>query len=323
MKLFLTLILNAIAITSILAQKNSTIILTSNKAIPEGYFLNVQDQNYGIDPEKVSHELSITVEGPEYGFLISPKGKTYMFWYEKGEVKLNFQQSLLKDELLVEGSSSHLIYKSLDEASKFSDFRSVFQENSQSVVALNYIESKYKFRDFSSKEFQEIHSLIAADSRKLTPAFNAYIEVMDKEKLEKNSRFIDFVGFDKDGKAFNSADYRGQYLLIDVAATWCGPCWSAFPYMINSLKEFQNIQFLTLNEDNRTERWLSLARERKLDISWPVLWEVETGKEVLLQQYQIDSFPTYILVDPSGKVVERWSFSNEKLFRSKLKKYLK
>jgi len=323
MKLLLTFILNVIAITTILAQKTSTIILTSNKAIPKGYYLNVQDQKYGFDPEKKSHELSITIEGPEYGFLVSPKGKTYMFWYEEGEIKLNFNQSLLKDELLVDGSSSHLIHKSLDEASKFSDFRLVFQENSQSPVALNYIESKYKFLDFSTKEFQEIHELIASDSWNLTPRFNAYIEDIDKEKLEKNGQFIDFVGFDKDGKAFNSADYRGQYLLIDVAATWCGPCWSAFPYMINSLKDFQNIQFLTLNEDNRIERWFELANERNLEIPWPVLWEVETGKEKLLHQYEIDSFPTYILVDPEGKVVERWSYSNEKLFRLKLKKYLK
>ncbi|WP_340153217.1 TlpA disulfide reductase family protein [uncultured Marivirga sp.] len=315
--------MNVIAITTILAQKPSTIILTSNKAIPQGFYLNVQDQDYGFNPEKESHELSITVEGPEYGFLVSPKGKTYMFWYEEGEVKLNFQQSLMKDELLVDGSTSHIIYKSLDEASKFSDFKSVFHENNQSAVALNYIESKYKFLDFSANEFQEIHELIASDSRDLTPRFNAYIEVMDKEKLEKNSQFIDFVGFDKDGKAFNSADFRGKYLLIDVAATWCRPCWTAFPYMIKSLNEYQNIQFLTLNEDNRTERWLAMASERKLDITWPVLWEVETGKEKLLHQYKIDSFPTYILVDPDGKVVERWSFSSEKVFSLKLKKYLK
>jgi thiol-disulfide isomerase/thioredoxin len=322
MKLTSTLILSLLSISFSLAQKTSTIIFTSNKVIPEGYYLNFQDQNYRFDPEKETHELSISLEGPEYGFLVSPKGRTYTFWYEQGETKLYFKQGLFKDELLVEGSGSHLIYQKLEEASAFSDFKSIFQKNIKSIVALNYIERHYKFRAFTSKEFKEIHNLIPKDSQRFTPSFNAYIEVIDQDKLKKNGQFIDFVGVDKDGNTFSTADYRGQYLLIDVAATWCGPCWGAFPYMINTLNEFENIQFLTLNEDSRTEKWLSMASERKLEIPWPVLWDVETGKEELLHQYEIDSYPTYILVNPVGKVVERWSFSNEKVFRLKLKKYL-
>ena len=323
MKIYVVALLVFLSISSTIAQDLAKITITSNKKIPKGYILNVQNENYGFDPDKRRHELELSVTEPDYGFLISPKGKLYTFWYEKGEVQVFFEQSLFKKELTVSGSESHIIFDRLRNASDFEDFREVFDSNKHTVVALRYIDRYFKSHDFSEDECREIHKMIAEEKLDKTPNFEAYINTLDKDKLAKDGQFLDFKGFDQHENTFNTADYRGQYLLVDVAATWCGPCWKAFPYMIESFRANQNIQFITLNEDSQVERWNAMAKKRGLEIDWPVIWEVDADKKELLLQYQIEAFPTYILVNPEGVVIDRWSYSNQSVFNSKLKKHLK
>jgi cytochrome c biogenesis protein CcmG/thiol:disulfide interchange protein DsbE len=41
-----------------------------------------------------------------------------------------------------------------------------------------------------------------------------------------------------DGKAFKLADLKGKVLIIDLWATWCGPCRASIPELVNLQKEF-------------------------------------------------------------------------------------
>lgn len=322
MKSFSTLLITLLSILSAFAQNSATITLKSNRDIPQGYYLNIQNKNYNLEQNDIAFKVSLNLENPEYGYLISPKGKLFTFWYEEGEIKINFKQGLFSKKLVVEGSESHKIYERLDKTGNFKEFKIVFNENKNSIVALNYIDKYFKFLDFSQNEFKEIDKLISDQNRDKTPKFNAYINILDKDKLAKNQKMIDFVGYDKDGKAYNTKDFRGKYLLIDIAATWCGPCWKALPHIRESLKNYPDVQFITLNEDNGVDKWYNLAIKKNLELNWPVLWEVESGKRELLLQYEVNSYPNYILINPEGIVIDRWTFSGENFFNAKLKKHI-
>jgi thiol-disulfide isomerase/thioredoxin len=322
MRLYSTILLIILSISLAVSQQSAEITLKSNKTIPKGYYINIQNKNYSIKQEAIAFQKTIFLETSEYGFLISPKGKLFTFWYEEGAVKLNFEQGMFKNKLIVEGSESHQIYEKLEKTKNFKDYKAAFNENKNSKVAVNHMDRYFKFLNFSQEEFLEIYGLISQENRKMAPNFNAYINILGKDKLIKNRKIIDFVGYDKDGKAFNTEDYRGQYLLIDIAATWCGPCWKALPHILESLENYPNLQFITLNEDNAIERWYDLAIKKNLELDWPVLWEVQSGKRELLLQYEINSYPNYILVNPEGVVVDRWTFSGENFLNAKLKKHL-
>ncbi len=322
MKSFSTLLFLLFSTSFASSQQSSTITLQSNKDIPQGYYLNIQNKNYSLKQGEIAFKKSLTVENPDYGYLISPRGKLFTFWYEEGEIKLIFKQSIFSKKLIVKGSESHNIFEKLKETKNFQEFKIAFNVNKNSLVALNYIDRFFKFLKFSPDEFKEIDNLISDQNRDKTPNFNAYINIIGKNKLTKNQKMIDFVGYDKDGNAFSTKDFRGQYLLIDIAATWCGPCWKALPHIRESLKNYSDIQFITLNEDNGIERWYDLAIKKNLELNWPVLWEIESGKKELLLQYEVTSYPTYILINPEGVVIDRWAFTGEQFFNAKLKKHI-
>ena len=142
-----------------------------------------------------------------------------------------------------------------------------------------------------------------------------------KTKVRENDMIFDFTAKDASGKAFSTRDFRGEYLLLDFAATGCGPCWQGYPDMIDIVKEYPNLKVMTYNQDFAKAGWQKQAERLNINIKWPVLWEGEDKAEVF-SKYGIDGWPYFFLISPEGKVVEKWLGSNKGRLVSALKKHL-
>ena len=101
-------------------------------------------------------------------------------------------------------------------------------------------------------------------------------------------------------------------MYIDVWATWCGPCIREIPALQSLEKEYEdkNIEFVSISTDepNRSggsweaahTKWKDFVKEK--DMSGVQLW---SGEDFAFQQaYLINAIPRFILIDPSGNIVE-------------------
>lgn len=110
-----------------------------------------------------------------------------------------------------------------------------------------------------------------------------------------------FIAQDTDKKIYKLDDFRGQYLYIDIWATWCSPCRQEIPHLEKLIERYKgkNIAFVSLSTDasKDKEKWRTMA----LKMTGHQYW---LGPEHdFLRELDVNGIPRFVLVDPEGKLV--------------------
>lgn len=106
------------------------------------------------------------------------------------------------------------------------------------------------------------------------------------------------------GEISKLEDYKGQLVLVDFWASWCGPCQSSLPAydkLRNELQQkygTQSFEVLAINVDITKEEGIAFLDKNPL--TFPVLRE-NTGKTQ--QKYQLVGLPASFLIDKEGKLI--------------------
>ena len=97
--------------------------------------------------------------------------------------------------------------------------------------------------------------------------------------------------------------YLGKVIYIDVYATWCGPCREEIPYAKVLHNEFKNkdVVFLNLCAESNEETWKKLIEHNNIKGENFLLTNAEYKS--LSRLYRINGYPTFILIDKNGNVV--------------------
>ena len=109
----------------------------------------------------------------------------------------------------------------------------------------------------------------------------------------------DFALKSSTGKNLRLSEYRGDVVMINFWATWCGPCRQEMPLLDELYARYQRVGFnlLGVNIDDDSRRAMRMVDE--LGVNFPVLFDA--GKEVS-KLYEVDAMPVTILVDREGTV---------------------
>ena len=125
------------------------------------------------------------------------------------------------------------------------------------------------------------------------------------------------------GKPVKLADFRGKVVVLDFWGYWCGPCIGSMPELIKVHDQFKDrpVVILAVHDQSVQSRE---AYDRKLagvkhtvwedrdlpfrvalDLPDPELAEGQSaiGEGVTCKRYQIEGFPTTMVIDREGKIV--------------------
>ncbi|PDS25505.1 TlpA family protein disulfide reductase [Flavobacterium branchiophilum] len=132
-----------------------------------------------------------------------------------------------------------------------------------------------------------------------------YKQVIAKKALN-NSPAPSFDYRNINGKKTKLEDLKGQYVYIDVWATWCGPCRAEIPFLSKVEKEFhqKNIAFvsISIDEEKDFEKWKKFVTSKNL--GGIQLFADKNWNSDFITSLQINSIPRFILIDPSGKIID-------------------
>jgi Thiol-disulfide isomerase and thioredoxins len=104
------------------------------------------------------------------------------------------------------------------------------------------------------------------------------------------SRSGDTVSLDK---------YKGQVVMLNFWASWCGPCRQEMPLLDQMHKRYSALGFtlIGVNVEANTkdaERWLS-----ETPVSFPVVFDKESKVSKL---YDVSAMPSTVFIDRKGNV---------------------
>lgn len=109
----------------------------------------------------------------------------------------------------------------------------------------------------------------------------------------------DFVLKSSTGENLRLSEHRGDVVMINFWATWCGPCRQEMPLLDDLYARYGRVGFslLGVNIDDDARRAMQMIDE--LGVNFPVLFD--DTKEVS-RLYQVEAMPVTVLVDREGTV---------------------
>lgn len=106
----------------------------------------------------------------------------------------------------------------------------------------------------------------------------------------------DFAVRTPEGEVIRLSELRGQTVVLNFWATWCGPCRVEAPSFDAFARANPDIQVLGLAQDPQPAKVRRAAED--LGMTYPVAL---AGSDTLAA-YGIDTFPTTVIVGPQGDV---------------------
>ena len=109
----------------------------------------------------------------------------------------------------------------------------------------------------------------------------------------------------EEGKKAKLSDYRGNVVVLDIWATWCGPCIAMIPHEREMVKKLEGKKFklVSVSADEKKEsltKFLEQSKDTKNDMPWTHWWAGNKGG--LTEEYQVRFYPTVYILDGKGVI---------------------
>jgi peroxiredoxin len=107
----------------------------------------------------------------------------------------------------------------------------------------------------------------------------------------------DFTLESRSGDNIRLEDHRGEVVMLNFWASWCGPCRQEMPLMDDIYSRYQDLGFtiLAVNVDENRDEALRFLD--KVPVNYPILYDPESSVSEL---YEVPAMPTTVMIDRDG-----------------------
>jgi peroxiredoxin len=226
--------------------------------------------------------------------------------FEKKGHQIYLDYKALKEDKSAEGQAKRdALVKQMDELGTQEDAEvATFIKSNKDKVTPAFLLAK-NFYDFDYDELNDMLDSKAA-YYSLPILKNAKAQLQALSKRNPGRQFSELTMQDLDGKTVNLSQWagKGNYVLVDFWASWCGPCRQEMPNVVEAYKLYhaaKGFEVVGVSFDEKAESWKNAVKT--LGMTWPQMSDLKGWGCAAHDVYGVNSIPSNILLDPQGKIV--------------------
>ena len=307
-----------------LVQENQDLQPLHNLVFPLGIESEIEkDAKEAINSKSYSSQFKEQVQ--KVAHLISLEKQVTKLPKEDSEYK-KILQELLKE--VKQGNSWHSVFewpRIIDNIFAYSEGIGLIKSDGDICKRMDYIgdeDIKYRYgvykaerlvnrRDWfenpptSVLEKLKLYMTTPEMKKELDEVLSKYKRICSEWEHFRTAPAPDFTYEDTEGNMVTLSDFRGKFVLLDVWNIYCGPCRNQVPILRKlepQLKEM-GVEVIGVSCDPQEikDKWKKSVKDQNMSGIQTIM---DNGrKSAFMNDYCIIGFPTFILINPEGMVV--------------------
>jgi thiol-disulfide isomerase/thioredoxin len=103
------------------------------------------------------------------------------------------------------------------------------------------------------------------------------------------------------GKSVDLSQYKGQVVMINFWASWCGPCRTEMPILEKLSTKYKPMGFAMIGVNVEPDSKVAADWLKVTPVTFPILFDTRSEVSKL---YSVSSMPSTVIVDRKGNL--RW-----------------